>query len=75
MVDIRKYDVDTLVIGNDWKGEFDHLSKYCDVEYLDGTKDVSTTKLKKSLRKFVSISSEELLHVFEVIDRLRKEFS
>lgn len=73
--DIKKYDVDTFVIGKDWKGKFDFLSKYCNVEYLDRTKGVSTTKLKKSLRNFISISTEELNSVFEVLDRLRKEFS
>lgn len=45
--DILKYDVDVLVIGSDWKGKFDHLKKYCEVKYLERTKDISSTKLRE----------------------------
>ena len=30
--DIKKYHVDTFVIGDDWKGKFDFLKEYCNVE-------------------------------------------
>jgi len=49
--DIKKYDVDVFVIGSDWKGKFDELKTYCRVVYLSRTKNVSTTGLKKRLRR------------------------
>lgn len=49
--DIIKYDVDVLVIGSDWKGKFDHLSKYCEVKYLERTKDISSTQLRETVMK------------------------
>lgn len=45
--DILKYHVDVLVIGSDWKGKFDHLSKYCEVKYLERTKNISSTQLRE----------------------------
>ncbi len=48
--DILKYNVDIFVIGSDWKGKFDHLSKYCEVRYLERTKDISSTRLREQMR-------------------------
>jgi len=45
--DIIKYDVDVLVVGSDWKGKFDHINKYCQVKYLERTKDISSTQLRE----------------------------
>ncbi|MDR0853095.1 MAG: adenylyltransferase/cytidyltransferase family protein [Clostridiales Family XIII bacterium] len=45
--DIREYGIDTLVVGSDWTGKFDYLKKYCDVFYLERTKDVSSTELRE----------------------------
>lgn len=45
--DIIKYDIDTLVIGDDWRGKFDHLKKYCNVVYLERTKNISSTQLRQ----------------------------
>lgn len=45
--DIIKYDIDTFVIGDDWKGKFDHLNKYCEVVYLERTKNISSTQLRR----------------------------
>lgn len=45
--DIMKYDIDVLVIGSDWKGKFDHLSKYCEVKYLERTKNISSTQIRE----------------------------
>ncbi|MGP6148695.1 glycerol-3-phosphate cytidylyltransferase [Priestia flexa] len=47
--DITKYDIDVFVMGNDWEGEFDFLRSYCEVIYLDRTKNISTTQIKKDL--------------------------
>ncbi len=48
--DVKKYNVDYFVMGDDWSGKFDFLEEYCDVIYLARTKGVSTSQLKK-LRK------------------------
>lgn len=49
--DIESFNVDTFVIGDDWKGKFDYLKDVCDVEYLPRTPEISTTQIKKSLNK------------------------
>ncbi|MGL4688208.1 MAG: glycerol-3-phosphate cytidylyltransferase [Fusobacteriaceae bacterium] len=49
--DIKKYDVDIFVMGDDWKGEFDFLKKDCEVIYLERTKGISTSKIKIDLNK------------------------
>jgi glycerol-3-phosphate cytidylyltransferase len=48
--DIEKYDVDTFVIGDDWKGSFDFLKTKCEVVYLQRTEEISTTKIKADLK-------------------------
>ena len=72
--DIKKYNVDIFAIGDDWEGEFDFLKEYCKVMYLERTKDISTTQLKKSLTNFLSISKEDILNAFKVIETLKKDF-
>lgn len=47
--DVKEFKIDTFIIGNDWVGKFDFLSKYCNVKYLDRTPEISTTKIKKEL--------------------------
>lgn len=44
--DILKYKIDVLTVGSDWVGQFDHLKKYCEVVYLERTKDISSTMLR-----------------------------
>ncbi len=44
--DIKKYDVDTFVLGSDWAGKFDYLKEYCEVVYLDRTEGISSTDLR-----------------------------
>lgn len=47
--DIKEFKVDVFVMGNDWKGKFDFLKKYCEVVYLSRTPEISTTKIKQDL--------------------------
>lgn len=47
--DVKKYDVDVFVIGDDWEGKFDFLSEYCEVTYLSRTENISSTLIKQSL--------------------------
>ena len=49
--DIKTYNVDIFVIGDDWRGEFDFLSEYCEVVYLPRTDGISTTQIKNDLKK------------------------
>ena len=49
--DVKKYDVDVFVMGDDWKGKFDFLKEYCEVVYLPRTEGISTTQLKEELKK------------------------
>ena len=48
--DVRRYNVDVFVMGDDWRGEFDFLSEFCDVVYLPRTSGVSTTEIKSHIR-------------------------
>lgn len=45
--DIVSNNIDVLVMGDDWKGKFDHLSEFCEVVYLPRTPKVSSTAIKK----------------------------
>ncbi len=47
--DIQQYNIDVLVMGDDWKGHFDEFKQYCDVIYLPRTKGISTHMIKQEL--------------------------
>ncbi|QIH77957.1 glycerol-3-phosphate cytidylyltransferase [Macrococcoides canis] len=47
--DVALYEVDTFLMGSDWKGEFDFLQEHCEVIYLERTEGISTTQIKKEL--------------------------
>ena len=51
IADVTEYKVDTFVIGDDWEGKFDFLKDYCEVVYLPRTPEISTTQIKKDLKK------------------------
>lgn len=44
--DIKKYNIDIFTIGSDWTGMFDYLKDYCQVIYLNRTKNISSTMLR-----------------------------
>ncbi|PPE73656.1 glycerol-3-phosphate cytidylyltransferase [Solimonas fluminis] len=48
---IRQYDAQVLVMGDDWKGRFDHLMPLCEVIYLPRTPSVSTTEIIEIVRR------------------------
>lgn len=48
--DVKNKNIDIFVMGNDWEGKFDFLRDYCEVIYLERTKGISTTKIKKDLK-------------------------
>ncbi|MBQ4594345.1 MAG: hypothetical protein IJA81_06910 [Akkermansia sp.] len=47
--DIRQYNADIFVMGDDWKGKFDYLSSICEVIYLPRTPDVCSTEIRKQM--------------------------
>ena len=49
--DVKKYDVDVFVIGDDWQGKFDFLADICEVVYLPRTPEISSTKIKEDLKR------------------------
>lgn len=52
VTDVHKYDIDTFVMGDDWKGKFDFLKdEGCKVIYLERTPEISSTQIKNDLNK------------------------
>jgi len=50
IIDIKKYDAEVFVMGDDWKGQFNELSRYCHVFYIPRTKGISSSKIKRGLK-------------------------
>lgn len=48
--DIQKYGIDIFTVGSDWVGKFDSIKKYCEVVYLERTKNISSTMIRESSR-------------------------
>lgn len=48
--DIKKYNIDIFTVGSDWIGGFDYLKDYCQVVYLERTKNISSTMLRETNR-------------------------
>lgn len=46
---VTKYDIDTFVMGDDWKGKFDFLKDQCEVIYIPRTDGISTSQIKNDL--------------------------
>ncbi|MDE7312845.1 MAG: Gfo/Idh/MocA family oxidoreductase [Eubacterium sp.] len=44
--DVQKYGIDVFAIGSDWLGIFDHMKQFCEVIYLERTKNVSSTLMR-----------------------------
>lgn len=49
--DVKRYEVDVVVMGSDWAGSdrFEYLKKSCELVFLDRTEGVSTTQIKQEL--------------------------
>lgn len=50
--DVKLFQVDKFIIGDDWRGEFDFLKDHCEVLYLERTPEISTTKIKKDMEVY-----------------------
>lgn len=44
--DVKKYKIDIFTVGSDWTGVFDYMKEYCQVVYLERTKNISSTMLR-----------------------------
>lgn len=53
--DIQKYGVAIFTVGSDWTGKFDYLKDYCEVVYLDRTRNVSSTILRVKERPIIQL--------------------
>lgn len=51
--DIKKYEIDIVVMGDDWAGSdrFDFLREHCELVFLPRTDGVSTTEIKNDLKE------------------------
>ena len=59
--DIIRYQADIFVVGSDWRGKFDYLKEYCDVHYLERTKNISSTILREQQRIYtVGIITDQI---------------
>lgn len=49
--DVKKYDIDVVVMGDDWadSDRFDYLKEVCELVFLPRTKGISTTEIKTDL--------------------------
>ncbi len=55
VTDIKKHGVDIFTVGSDWIGAFDYIEDYCDVVYLERTKDISSTILREKNKRIQQI--------------------
>jgi len=53
--DVKKYKVDIFTVGSDWIGAFDYMTDYCKVVYLERTKNISSTLLRKQNKRIQKI--------------------
>lgn len=56
ITDVKKYNADIFVIGDDWKGKFDFLQEYCEVVYLPRTQGVSSSLIKKMIHEIYTLN-------------------
>lgn len=47
---LKENEADVLVMGDDWRGKFDHLRSVCEVVYLSRTPSISTTAIIEKTR-------------------------
>ncbi|WP_376691988.1 adenylyltransferase/cytidyltransferase family protein [Wenzhouxiangella sp. EGI_FJ10409] len=71
--DIKRHDVDLLVMGEDWQGKFDDLSAYCEVRYLPRTRNVSTTSIKDAIDRLSSVGDSDLVSAIEILEFLNRD--
>ena len=53
--DIQKYGIDIFTVGSDWVGSFDYLKEYCEVVYLERTRNISSTMLRMNNQSIIRL--------------------
>lgn len=53
--DVQKYGVDIFTVGSDWTGTFDFMKQFCDVVYLERTKNISSTQVRNKSHPIIRI--------------------
>lgn len=48
---LKRYSADILVMGDDWKGKFDHYNHLSEVLYFPRTEGISTTEIIETIKK------------------------
>lgn len=71
--DIKKFNVDYLVMGDDWKGKFDEFKNYCEVIYLPRTEGISSSLLKNSLSEIKNINLSHLNNALELLNLFKNQ--
>jgi len=74
IADIEKFDVDIFAMGDDWRGTFDYLKPYCEVVYLERTKNISTSELKRNLESALSMEKKDFTNALKILETLNREF-
>ena len=72
--DIKQYKVAILGMGDDWCGRFDDLSSICDVIYLPRTQDISSTKIRNSLKILSAEHVRELKQALDLMSAIVERF-
>jgi glycerol-3-phosphate cytidylyltransferase len=57
--DIVSRKASILVMGDDWKGKFDHLDHLCAISYLERTPLISSTMLREGLKSYEPVEQGE----------------
>lgn len=53
--DVQKYGIDVFTVGSDWIGAFDYLKDFCEVVYLERTKNISSTLMRNRQNPIIRI--------------------
>ncbi len=65
--DIKRFNADILLMGDDWAGKFDDYNRFCQVVYLPRTDGISTTDLKAALSALRTDKIDELRRGIEAL--------
>jgi len=74
---IKLYEAVVLVMGDDWKGEFDYFNEYCKVVYFERTPKISTTQIKAEIFHQQNINNNDVNIIIIHLEyrMILKEFS
>lgn len=58
VVDIQKYNIDTIVVSEDAHGDNNEYAKHCNVVLYNRSSEISTTKLKNDIKIYIENENE-----------------